>query len=62
MIWTWMNDFHARFFSRNAALYSFVFPFYSLLDVRQNKRVYLYGIVFLLGIFFLFFLVGFFQA
>jgi hypothetical protein len=39
-------------FFHEAALYSFVFPFHSLLDIRENKHVYLYDIVLLLGIFF----------
>jgi hypothetical protein len=29
-------------FFHDAALYSFVFPFHCLLDIRKNKRVYLY--------------------
>jgi hypothetical protein len=40
------------FFFHDAALYSFVFPFHCLLDIRKNKRVYLYDIVLSLGIFF----------
>ncbi len=48
------------FFFHDAALYSFVFPFHSLLDIRKNKCVYLYGIVLLLGIVFLFIFLGFF--
>jgi len=61
MKWTCMNVFRARFF-HHAALYSFVFPSHSLLDVRRKKRVYLYQIVLLLVIFFSFLLMGFFQA
>jgi hypothetical protein len=30
------------FFFHDAAPYSFVFPFHSLLDIRKKKRVYLY--------------------
>jgi hypothetical protein len=42
----------AHNFFHDAALYSFFFPFHSLLDKRKNKRVCLYDIVLLLDIFF----------
>ncbi len=36
----WMSFAHVFF--HDAATYSFVFPFHFLLDIRKNKRVYLY--------------------
>ncbi len=50
------------FFFHDAALYNFVFPFHSLLDIRKKKRVYLYDIVLLLGIFFSFLFLVFFSS
>jgi hypothetical protein len=55
----WMSFAHIVF--HDAAQYSFVFPFYCLLDIRKNKHVYLYDIVLSLGIFSLPFL-GFFRS
>jgi hypothetical protein len=47
----WMPFVHV--FVHHAALYSFVFPFHSLLDIRKNKRLYLYNTILLPGKFFL---------
>ncbi len=55
----WMSFAHIVF--HDAALYSFVFPFHCLLDIRKNKHVYLYDIV-LHWVFFLFLFLGFFAA